>query len=263
MAHPFSPPAHAEVDHSGDGSTPAAFPLWIALIALAIFTGPNLIVLFTGSLGELAEQSASDGSLGLVQTLATLVLQLAIFGLALVPLALSRTPLKVAVGSARRSVLFTGVGLVLGVAITVIVLVFNALLIGTFGQSTPVEQSLLPSPSDSLGVVLVLAVLVIVVAPITEELLFRGVLFASLRRKIGMHPAALLSGAVFAMVHVEVLASQPLALGGLTLAGVLLAYAFHYTKSLHVAIVMHAVYNGTAFGVMLLLSELEGLGLPV
>jgi len=263
MTRPFAPQAHAGVCRSGEGSTPAAFPLWIALIATAIFTGPNLIVLFTGSLSGLAEQSASDGSLGLVEAAVTLVLQLAIFGLALVPLALSRTPLNVAFGSARRSVLFTGVGLVLGVAITVIVFMFNALVIGTFGESTPVEQSLLPSPSDSLGVVLVLAVLVVVVAPITEEVLFRGVLFASLRRRIGVHLSALLSGAVFAIVHVEVLASQPLGLGGLTLAGVLLAYAFHYTKSLRVAIVMHAVYNGVAFGLMLLVSELEGLGLPV
>lgn len=245
------------------GSTPTAFPLWIAVLSLAVFTGPNLIVLFTGSLGDLAEQSGGDESLGLFQVVATLLLQLAIFGLALVPLALSRTPFAVAFGPARRSVLYSGVGLVLGVGITVIVFIFNALLIGVFGEATPVEQSLLPSPSDSLGVVLVLAVLVVVVAPITEELLFRGVLFASLRRHVGVHLSALVSGAVFAVVHVEVLASQPLGLGGLTLAGVLLAYAFHYTKSLRVAIVMHAVYNGVAFGLMLLLSGIEGLGLPV
>lgn len=254
---------HAGVHRSGERSTPTAFPLWIALIAMAVFTGPNLFVLFTGSLSQVAEQTGSDASLGVFEVGATLVLQLAIFGLALVPLALSRTPLKVAFGTARRSVLFTGVGLVLGAAITVVVFVFNALLVGVFGTNAPVEQSLLPSPSDSVGVVLVLAVLVVVVAPITEELLFRGVLFASLRRKIGVHFAALLSGAVFAVVHVEVLATQPLGLGGLTLAGVLLAYAFHYTKSLRVAIVIHAVYNGVAFSLILLLSELEGLGLPV
>jgi membrane protease YdiL (CAAX protease family) len=160
-------------------------------------------------------------------------------------------------------VLYTGLGLVLGVGITVVVFMFNAVLIGIFGDSEPVQQSLLPSPQDSLGVVLVLAILVVVVAPITEEILFRGVLFASLRRHVGVHLSALLSGAIFAVVHIEVLASQPLGLGGLTLAGVLLAYAFHYTKSLHVAIVMHAVYNGVAFGLMLLLSGLEGIGLPV
>jgi membrane protease YdiL (CAAX protease family) len=245
------------------GSTTAAFPLWIAVLSLLIFTGPNLAVLLTGSLAELADPATSDETLTVVTVIATLVIQLAIFGAALIPLALSRTPLGAAFGPARRSLIYTGLGLVLGVGITVVVFMFNAVLIGIFGDSEPVQQSLLPSPQDSLGVVLVLAILVVVVAPITEDILFRGVLFASLRRHVGVHLSALLSGAIFAVVHIEVLASQPLGLGGLTLAGVLLAYAFHYTKSLHVAIVMHAVYNGVAFGLMLLLSGLEGIGLPV
>lgn len=249
---------------SGDyGSTSSVFPLWIAVLAVAIFTGPNLAVLFTGSLGDLGEQADAEGTIGLFAVVATLVIQLAIFGLALLPLAFSRTPLSAMWGPARRSVLYTGLGLVLGVAVTVVVFIVNAVLIGVFGDSTPVEQSLLPNPSDSVGVVVVLAILVVVVAPVTEEILFRGVLFASLRRHIGVHLAALLSGVIFAVVHIEVLASQPFGLGGLTLAGVLLAYAFHYTKSLRVAIVMHAVYNGVAFGLMLLLSGFENVGLPV
>lgn len=263
MTRRFALLGHTGRNRFSEGSTPAAFPLWIAVVAVAVFTGPNLVVLFSGSLSELPGQTGSDTPLGLVEVIATLLLQLAIFGLALVPLALSRTPFKVAFGSARRSVLYTGLGLVLGAGITVIVFIFNALLISVFGESTPVEQSLLPSPADGLGVVLVLAVLVVVVAPITEEWLFRGVLFASLRRRVGLHLAAWLSGGLFAVVHIEVLASQPFGLGGLTLAGALLAYAFHYTNSLRVAIVMHAVYNGVAFSLMLLLSELEGLGLPV
>lgn len=249
---------------SGDyGSTSTVFPLWLAIIAVAIFTGPNLAVLFTGTLADLGEQADGDGTLSLFAVIATLVIQLAIFGVALVPLALSRTPLSAVWGTAKRSVLYTGAGLVLGVAITIVVFLVNAVLIGTFGDSTPVEQSLLPNPSDSVGVIVVLAILVVIVAPVTEEILFRGVLFASLRRHIGVHLAALLSGLLFAVVHIEVLASQPFGLGGLTLAGVLLAYAFHYTKSLRVAIVMHAVYNGVAFGLMLLLSGFDNLGLPV
>jgi uncharacterized protein len=246
------------------GSSSGVFPLWLAIIAVTIFTAPNLAVLITGSLGDLAEPPAgTDDTMGLVAVVATLIIQLAIFGIALIPLALSRTPLSAAFGSARRSVLYTGMGLVLGVAVTIVVFLVNAVLIGTFGDSAPVEQSLLPSPTDSLPVIIVLAVLVAIVAPITEEILFRGVLFASLRRHVGVHLAALLSGVVFAVVHIEVLASQPLGLGGLIVAGVLLAYAFHATNSLRVAIIMHAVYNGVAFSLMLLVSGLEGLGLPV
>lgn len=241
----------------------ATFPLWLAIIAVAIFTGPNLAVLFTGSLGELADQTGSDETLGVFAVVATLVIQLAIFGIALIPLALSRTPLSAVWGTARRSVLYTGLGLVLGVATTITVFLVNAVFIGAFGDSTPVEQSLLPNPQDSLPVVLVLAILVVLVAPISEEVLFRGVLFASLRRHVGVHLAAVVSGVLFAVVHIEVLASQPVGLAGLTLAGVLLAYAFHLTNSLRVAIIIHAVYNGAAFGLMMLFSGLEGLGLPV
>jgi len=38
-------------------------------------------------------------------------------------------------------------------------------------------------------------------APVGEELLYRGVLFGCLARRLGTHWAALLSSAIFAIVH--------------------------------------------------------------
>lgn len=250
-------------DARGTLQPPAVFPLWIAVIAVGIFAGPNLWVLVSGSLPNIGAEPDGEFTASVAAIVLTVLVQLAIFGLALLPLALSRTPVKAAFGTAKRSVLSTGLGLVLGVAVTVTVFIVNAVVIGLFGDSTPVEQSLLPSPSDSPATILILAFMVIVVAPVTEEIMFRGVFFGALRRHVGVHLAALLSAVVFAVVHVEVIASQPFGLVGLTVAGLLLAYAFHLTNSLRVAIVMHAVYNAVAFGLMLLVTGLEGMGLPV
>lgn len=79
----------------------------------------------------------------------------------------------------------------------------------------------------------------VVVAPIFEELAFRGVLYATLRRRLGVASAAGVSAAAFALAHgygtagfVTVFAS-----------GVLWAWAYERTGSLLPGIAAHALNN--------------------
>ncbi len=90
----------------------------------------------------------------------------------------------------------------------------------------------------SLGLLATVAAIVIVAAPITEELLFRGFLFSALRENVGPRRAMFLSAAMFSVLHVSALAVLPI-----FLLGLLLAWAFHRTKTLAAPIAIHMTHN--------------------
>ncbi len=84
--------------------------------------------------------------------------------------------------------------------------------------------------------------LVVFFAPLGEELLYRGVLFPSLKRYLSIHWAALVSGVVFAALHFE-----PITLIPLAFMGYLLALARARTGSMWTPILIHAANNLAAF----------------
>jgi len=102
----------------------------------------------------------------------------------------------------------------------------------------------------SLPVLLVLAVLTVTVAPVVEEVLFRGVVLRGLMVRLPFWPAAVLSSAGFAALHVQSLrpaaAFTVAALGTLGLGLCLLA---RRTGRLGPSIGVHALYNA---GVLLM-----------
>ncbi|MFD1397699.1 CPBP family intramembrane glutamic endopeptidase [Kroppenstedtia eburnea] len=77
-----------------------------------------------------------------------------------------------------------------------------------------------------------------VIGPIAEEVLFRGVLMGVLAKRVGVAAAVFLSSAVFALSHVDVAFLAPLFVMGLIL-GILYAYF----KNLWVPILFHIVNN--------------------
>jgi uncharacterized protein len=99
----------------------------------------------------------------------------------------------------------------------------------------------------STAALVAVAILVCVVAPIAEELFFRGFCFTALRRTLGMLPAAALTGIIFGAIH----------LGGtdiefivpLMVFGFFLCLLYVWTDSLIPCIVLHALNNSLALGV--------------
>jgi membrane protease YdiL (CAAX protease family) len=88
--------------------------------------------------------------------------------------------------------------------------------------------------------------LVCVVAPMAEEIFFRGFLFGALRRR-GLVVATLVSGLAFGLAHV---ASAPIGfLVPLALLGMILALIYERTGSLYPSMALHAVNNSIAFAV--------------
>lgn len=94
-----------------------------------------------------------------------------------------------------------------------------------------------PTFGDQLTVVL----LAVVVAPIAEELIFRGYLYGVLRKYTGRLSAILLSSLLFAAIHLH----AP-SFAGLFILAVVLALVYERTGSLWAPIAMHAVFNAVS-----------------
>lgn len=84
-----------------------------------------------------------------------------------------------------------------------------------------------------------LLVFAVILAPIAEEILFRGILLPLLVRRTGAMAGLLLTAAAFAALHGNLGTLVPLALISIALS---LAYA--RTGTLLVPMVMHALFNG-------------------
>lgn len=99
----------------------------------------------------------------------------------------------------------------------------------------------------------------IVLAPIAEEIIFRGVLYPSLRQRNHPQIALLASSLLFALIHSNVMTFLPLFLFALALV-----WLVERTDALIASITAHAVFNAVNF--ILLLNEekltrfLENLG---
>ena len=80
-------------------------------------------------------------------------------------------------------------------------------------------------------------------APVTEELLFRGWIFTSLRGTVGVRVAILVSAALFALAHWESTHLYALAVFPVGLA---LGYVRQRAGSVAASITLHSLYNGVA-----------------
>lgn len=101
-----------------------------------------------------------------------------------------------------------------------------------------------PQSGWSLFFLLLLAV---VVAPLVEEVLFRGMLLPVLMKKMSPGTAIVISSIFFAGIHQHLPSFVPL----FALA-VVLAMLYIYSGSLWTPIVLHAVFNGVSICILLL-----------
>lgn len=128
-----------------------------------------------------------------------------------------------------------GVGCGLLVASYVIIILHNAILyllgIDTQGQAIAEMFAALDSP-------VWFAVVAAVVAPLVEEIFFRGFLFQGFRQRYGWISAMLLSSAIFAAAHLDLVALIPT-----FILGCLLAYVYHRSNSLWPGIILHFLVN--------------------
>lgn len=109
-----------------------------------------------------------------------------------------------------------GVGGFLGIQVTI------GIILTALGEDDPPSQELLETVDGPMTVVL-LVIGAVILAPLVEEVIFRGVLFQALRRRLGLWPGATISSLAFGFIHVEVIGVE--ALPGALIGVVLLCLA--------------------------------------
>lgn len=127
------------------------------------------------------------------------------------------------------------VGLVLGVVVQMVVLPILYIGVGWFSDADPGEsaQELIGSIEGPVEAAL-FAFSAAVMAPLVEELAYRGLLLGALARRVGPVMGAVISSLVFALVHQELVLIPGLFVFGMVAAGLTLrfrrlgpAWAFH------------------------------------
>jgi membrane protease YdiL (CAAX protease family) len=245
-SHP-APPERPEVP---DGVAPAPregvpppWPVWssigalFAALASATVLGVLAFAIGGGGTGDDAPAAAS--------IVATFLQDLCFIGAAVGFAALVAKPRPWQFGLRPPRSIARSIGYVTAGYVTF--LVFTAIWLTALGR-TDTEDDL----PDELGVdestaaLVSVALLVTVVAPIAEELLFRGYIFGALRRWRGVWPGAIITGLLFGAVHGG--SSHAEFLLPLAVLGTALCIIYAKSGSLYPCIGLHCLNNSVAFG---------------
>jgi membrane protease YdiL (CAAX protease family) len=218
------------------------------LVFAMVLSGEVSVVLWTNWLKDVS------GPLGQPLLLTVQYLAVAVVCLTLVWRrvgARSRSPLR-SLGLRGKSawrLIATGVG---GYAVFLGGLVLAAMALrGLLGDAIRLGQtgdSLMESV-DSKGELVIYFVLACVLAPIFEEIVFRGYVYAGLRRLANPRQAMLMGGLIFAAVHMN---SEALVI--IALIGVMLCYLYEHTRSLLPGMIAHGLHNALVLWVVTLQS---------
>jgi membrane protease YdiL (CAAX protease family) len=233
-APPPPPPPYAAL------SPPGGPGFWYRVLS------PVLAVLFAFALlivavGFLRLAPLSEDSVASIVTFATSVLLL-LFALGLrrrLPAHERRA--AVAVKGAVPSAVATGVAIGLGIVVG------SGLIIVLGDSIDPVVHRRLDEV-ESIGThawqVVLLVISLVVLAPLGEELLFRGLLLRGLTRRLRFGPAAMIASLVFASAHADSYALWPRAVS-LWLTGLVLAWVYR-RRGYWSSVGAHATVNTVA-----------------
>lgn len=126
-----------------------------------------------------------------------------------------------------------------------VILFFAVLLMGAIiSWFSPVEIK--PQPiaeiimtAESKWEMVVPFIVASIMAPISEELYFRGFLYPAFRKKIGIRWGILVTSIIFGGLHFDLVRMIPLAFGGIWLN-----WLYEKSGSIYSSIIAHSVWNG-------------------
>lgn len=104
-------------------------------------------------------------------------------------------------------------------------------------------------PPREFGAMVLSFLMIVVLAPLVEELLFRGWMFGALRARFSAAVTILVTAFLFAIVHTDPTGLYPVAV---LLPGFVLSLIRERTGSVKAAIAGHALYNGVGWTLLVL-----------
>jgi len=215
-------------------SYPVPWRWWEAVV---VFLLANLLV---GGLvlGALAAAGILDDERALLR--ASLIGSSALSMVTLLAYCRVRFPGRVGMllGPVRTGLRGIAIGLGVGVLTTIVINYVVTLLLEQLGIELPPVQREIHEGLTDTAIAPLVFVAVAFLAPVAEELLFRGLLFQALRRSLPLWPSIGLSSLAFGLIHVE-----PVAVVGTFAAGMVFAYVFFRTGALSSAIAAHVGFN--------------------
>jgi len=237
---------------------PRALPVNGADLLLILIVALGSVRLLTGVIAALTA-APLDGGPGLPLVLGVLLFQtLAILG-AVRFVVLRKYRLRWADLGLRSSTFrWHRRGLALALLMLPMIALINSVLIPRVAGEDFHNPQLYAVAPDGFSWPALISMLVMAgfVAPLGEELVFRGLLFPWLRGRFGVAAAAVLSGLIFATLH-----GVPILIPALTAIGTALALLYHRCGSLWPVILAHGAFNGIMV-IVLYAALAAGLELP-
>src|SRR5215211_7120987 len=238
---PAGPPAAAGRRPRGEL---APVPAWAPLAAMiaGFVVATVAYVLLAAVIQAGGGEVTAAGPPGLVIS-ATLIQDVALLAAAFVAASMWAKDLTPASFGLRPVRLGSAVGW--GVLVFVAFWILTAIYVALVGQPEQQELTRDLREEGSLAALIGYGVLLAFVAPLAEELFFRGFMYGVVREKIGVAWGAVVTGVVFGLVHV---AGSPIeTVGVLVILGVLLCVLYQQTGSLLPCIALHAINNAISF----------------
>ena len=225
------------------------WPAWLGMLGFAIGPGPLLLLAALAALsGASAETGARETEISATfVVVATLVQGGWFVGVALLLASRIERPRAWHFGL-RGAELGPALG---WAALGMLVFYLVTALYGTYIQPDA-EQGTVEALGGDQGTLgpIVAGAMVIAVAPVVEEVFFRGFLYGALRSRLGIWLAAGINGALFAVIHYSFESVEALLLvPPLALLGFLFCLVYERTGSLLPVIGMHAFNNTVAYAV--------------
>jgi hypothetical protein len=97
-------------------------------------------------------------------------------------------------------------------------------------------------------ILFILFIFIAVIGPIVEEVLFRGLLYTTLKKAVGVYQAIFISAIIFSLLHMSFMGFLPIF--GL---GVLFAYLYEKSGSLIPSITIHILHNSVMLCFLLIM----------
>jgi len=116
---------------------------------------------------------------------------------------------------------------------------FWAYLLMSLGLK-PEQQALVTTiqTTTAIGPQIYMSLMAVSVVPITEEILFRGIVYPFFRQKFGWARSCWLVAALFGAIHMNLMTFLPL-----SFLGLVLAWVYERTGNLFAPILIHSLFN--------------------